>query len=111
MDTEVRSPATQSAQERRLLCYVEFNQKVKTLFGQKTFSTSTLPRWDPTDRNPYIASFEKDGFKFILVSVHIFFGSDDDSDDMERRQLETYAVGRWADLRRNSSNAYALLNQ
>ena len=40
-----------------------------------------------------------------MVSVHIYFGSNS-TISMNRRSLETYAVGRWADLRRRSANAY-----
>ena len=57
------------------------------------------------DRNPYIAAFEAGRFNFTLANVHLFYGGDTD-DDRQRRSLETYAVGRWADLRRKSKNAY-----
>ena len=57
------------------------------------------------DRSPYIASFKKGAFKFLAVSVHNFFGSES-QEDMERRSLETYAIGRWADLRRDDKDAY-----
>jgi endonuclease/exonuclease/phosphatase family metal-dependent hydrolase len=57
------------------------------------------------DRNPYAAAFRCGGFRFTLVNVHLFFGSHSAADE-NRRALETYAVGRWADLRRNSANAY-----
>jgi endonuclease/exonuclease/phosphatase family metal-dependent hydrolase len=70
----------------------------------------TLPRvtqkFDGFDRNPYIATFQAGAFKFLLVNVHIYFGSDS-TRAMNRRCLETYAVARWADNRRRSSNAYA----
>lgn len=59
------------------------------------------------DRNPFIASFGWRDRTFSMVTVHSFFGSDDDAADMERRALETYAVGRWADLERRSRNAYS----
>jgi hypothetical protein len=39
------------------------------------------------------------------VNVHLYYGKDTTA-DRKRRSLETYAVGRWADLRRNSANAY-----
>ncbi len=59
------------------------------------------------DRNPYLASFRAGQFRFVLVNVHLFFGSDDDPADMNRRALEAYAVGRWADLRTRDKDAYA----
>ncbi|MBI5136860.1 MAG: endonuclease/exonuclease/phosphatase family protein [Nitrospirae bacterium] len=57
------------------------------------------------DRNPYLAAFRAGNITFVLVNVHLFFGSDKD-EDVKRRALEAYAVGRWADLRRKSKNAY-----
>jgi hypothetical protein len=44
-------------------------------------------------------------FRFLLVSVHLYFGSDS-KEDMERRALETIAVARWAAKRRDSKNAF-----
>lgn len=58
------------------------------------------------DRSPYLASFQAGSFCFILANVHLYFGSDDPV-DLDRRALEAYAVGRWADLRRNDPHAYA----
>lgn len=58
------------------------------------------------DRSPYLAAFQAGSFRFVLASVHLFFGSDKKS-DMDRRALEAYAVARWADLRRNDPHAYA----
>ena len=43
----------------------------------------------------------------MAVNVHLFFGSDSASGDIARRRNETYAVGRWADLRRDSDYAYS----
>ena len=58
------------------------------------------------DRNPYVAAFRAGTFTFVLVNVHLYFGSDS-TRSKNRRSLETYAVGRWADLRRKSDTAYA----
>lgn len=62
------------------------------------------------DRNPYLASFRADGLSFVLVNVHLYFGTaqgkEDKVRDMERRCLEAYAVGRWADLREGNDDAY-----
>jgi len=57
------------------------------------------------DRSPFLGSFQAGDFRFLLASVHLYFGSDDDA-DLERRALEAYAVGRWADLRRDDEHAY-----
>jgi|GEM_PF-6128863 len=57
------------------------------------------------DRSPYLAAFRAGALTFLLVNVHLFFGSDDPA-DVGRRALETYAVARWADLRRGSDHAY-----
>jgi endonuclease/exonuclease/phosphatase family metal-dependent hydrolase len=56
------------------------------------------------DRNPYIALFSAGTFSFQLVSVHLYFGSESTT-SMNRRALETLAVARWADYRRNSGRA------
>ncbi len=58
------------------------------------------------DRSPYLAAFEAASFRFLLANVHLYFGSDRPA-DMERRALEAYAVGRWADLRGRDPHAFA----
>lgn len=66
-------------------------------------------RFDGFDRNPYIAAFSAGPLTFLLASVHLYFGSEKGAAskrDMNRRSLETFAVARWADLRRRSANAY-----
>ncbi len=63
-------------------------------------------RFDGFDRNPYLASLSCGAFDLALVSVHLYFGSES-AVSMNRRSLETYAVARWADLRRNSPHAYS----
>jgi endonuclease/exonuclease/phosphatase family metal-dependent hydrolase len=57
------------------------------------------------DRNPYLAAFKAGNFTFVLVNVHQYFGGEDPN-SVERRSLETYAVARWADLRRKNKHAY-----
>lgn len=58
------------------------------------------------DRSPYLAAFRAGGFTFVLVNVHLFYGSPGPA-DVGRRALETYAVARWADLRRQDPHAFA----
>jgi hypothetical protein len=62
------------------------------------------------DRNPYLAAFRAGSLTFLLVAVHLYFGGGKNAAtskrDMNRRSLETYAVARWADLRRRSRHAY-----
>lgn len=62
-------------------------------------------RFTGFDRNPYLAAFQAGSFKFSVVSVHLYFGGEDQA-SMHRRSLETYAVARWADLRRKSKYSY-----
>jgi endonuclease/exonuclease/phosphatase family metal-dependent hydrolase len=57
------------------------------------------------DRNPYLAAFVAGSFEFLLVNVHLFFGSTAQA-DIDRRALEAYAVARWADLRTRDVDAY-----
>jgi endonuclease/exonuclease/phosphatase family metal-dependent hydrolase len=69
----------------------------------------TLPgitqKFDGFDRNPYMAAFQAGSFQFLLVNVHLYYGSDS-AVSMNRRSLETFAVARWADNRRKSPNCY-----
>ncbi len=58
------------------------------------------------DRNPYLAAFSAGSLSFVLVNVHLFFGSSARA-DVERRALEAYATARWADLRRVNPHSYA----
>jgi hypothetical protein len=58
------------------------------------------------DRSPFLAAFKAGKFTFLLVCVHLYFGDDSEKKSIERRCLEAYAVGRWADLRRKSKNAF-----
>lgn len=57
------------------------------------------------DRGPYLGSFQSGKFRFMLVNVHLYFGSDKPN-DIERRTLETFAVAWWANRRRNDKNSY-----
>lgn len=61
--------------------------------------------FDGFDRNPYLAAFRAGTFEFLLVNVHLYFGTDS-TISMNRRSLETFAVARWADNRRKSPNCY-----
>lgn len=58
------------------------------------------------DRNPFAVAFEIDGFVATIVNAHLFFGSDS-TYSVNRRALETYALGRWADLRQQRGRAYS----
>lgn len=58
------------------------------------------------DRNPYLAAFRARSFTFILANVHLYFGRESHTASMERRCLEAYAVGRWADLNAKDETAY-----
>lgn len=53
------------------------------------------------DRNPYAVAFRKGNFDFTLVNAHLYYGSDSTAHE-NRRALEAYALGRWADLQRKS---------
>lgn len=65
------------------------------------------PEFRGFDRNPYLAAFQCGTFEFVILNVHLYFGSDSAPGDIARRRNETYAVGRWADLRRSSDYAYS----
>lgn len=58
------------------------------------------------DRNPYLVSFRAGELAFVLANVHLYFGEESEEAGMDRRCLEAYAIGRWADLRRRDAEAY-----
>jgi len=58
------------------------------------------------DRTPYLASFQVGTFSCLLVNVHLFFGSDANQRDIERRALETFSVARWAEQRERSKFSF-----
>jgi endonuclease/exonuclease/phosphatase family metal-dependent hydrolase len=61
------------------------------------------------DRAPYLASFNLIGtpLSVQLLNVHLFFGSDSDAADIDRRALETTAVAKWTAERNKSKYAGA----
>jgi endonuclease/exonuclease/phosphatase family metal-dependent hydrolase len=62
---------------------------------------SAKTKFDGFDRNPFIQSFRWKEFEFCLANVHLYYGSQKESKkSMERRQLETYAVARWANMQK-----------
>jgi endonuclease/exonuclease/phosphatase family metal-dependent hydrolase len=58
------------------------------------------------DRTPYLAMFQAGQSRFLLVNVHLFFGSDAKKADIGRRALETFAVARWAQQREKSKFSF-----
>jgi endonuclease/exonuclease/phosphatase family metal-dependent hydrolase len=67
---------------------------------------TTKAKFPGFDRGPYLVSFESGAFRFMLVNVHLFYGSEK-PEDIERRLLETYAVAWWANRRRTDKHTYA----
>lgn len=57
------------------------------------------------DRCPFLQSFIAGKFHFTLANVHNYFG-DDSPEKMQRRQLETFALARWAKRQSASDVAY-----
>lgn len=58
------------------------------------------------DRSPYLVSFKIKKFEFSLLNVHLYFGDDSEAASINRRCLEAFCVGRWADLRSKSKYSY-----
>jgi len=78
--------------------------------GEIAFPPSSLKRiklpgieqkFDGFDRTPYLAAFEAVNTSFTFVNVHLFFGNSK-LQSIQRRSLETFAVAKWADLRKRS---------
>lgn len=66
----------------------------------------TTQKFTGFDRPPYAVAFACEGFVMTVVNVHLFFGSNS-LHSVNRRALETYAVGRWADLRHKRGRAFS----
>ena len=63
-------------------------------------------KFDGFDRSPYMVSFRVNKFEFVLLNVHLYFGDDKEAVSINRRCLEAYCVGRWADLRGKSKYSF-----
>ena len=74
-------------------------------FPPSSYKTIKLPgikrKFEGFDRTPYLVVFEAGKTSFMFVNVHLFFGNDK-PDSVARRSLETFAVAKWADLRKRS---------
>ncbi len=74
-------------------------------FPPSRYKSVKLPgidrQFDGFDRTPFLVAFSLNGSSLMLVNVHLYFG-DDSPESMARRSLETFAVAKWADLRRKS---------
>ena len=74
-------------------------------FPPSSFKRIKLPgieqKFDGFDRTPYLAAFEAVNTSFTFVNVHLFFGNSKPQ-SIQRRSLETFAVAKWADLRKRS---------
>jgi len=74
-------------------------------FPPSRFNAIKLPginaQFSGFDRTPYLAAFSVGNTSLMFVNVHLFFG-DEKPDSIARRSLETFAVAKWADLRKKS---------
>jgi endonuclease/exonuclease/phosphatase family metal-dependent hydrolase len=71
----------------------------------KIAAAGTTALFTGFDRGPYLASFECGAFRFALLNVHLFYGSEAAA-DLDRRTLETFAVAWWADRTHRDANSY-----
>lgn len=53
------------------------------------------------DRTPYLAAFAVGRTSMMFVNVHLYYGNKTPA-SIARRSLETFAVAKWADLRKRS---------
>ena len=78
-------------------------------FPPSSFKRIKLPGIQQTfngfDRTPYLAAFEALNTSFTFVNVHLFFGNNKPT-SLGRRSLETFAVAKWADLRKKSTFSF-----
>lgn len=78
-------------------------------FPPSRFNSIKLPginaQFNGFDRTPYLAAFSVGDISLMLVNVHLFFG-DEKPESIARRSLETFAVAKWADLRKKSPYSF-----
>lgn len=68
--------------------------------------TGVAQTFEGFDRSPYMASFRINNFEFTLLTVHLYYGDDTEEKSINRRCLEAYCVGRWAELRGKSKYCF-----
>jgi hypothetical protein len=54
------------------------------------------------DRTPYLATFQCGKFTFLLINVHLYYGTATGKKELQRRSLEASAVALWAEDREKS---------
>jgi endonuclease/exonuclease/phosphatase family metal-dependent hydrolase len=78
-------------------------------FPPSRFKSIKLPGVDAQfngfDRTPYLAAFSVGKTSIMLVNVHLYYG-DKKPASIARRSLETFAVAKWADLRKKSPYSF-----
>jgi len=78
-------------------------------FPPSRFGSIKLPGVDAQfngfDRTPYLAAFAVGKTSMMFVNVHLFYG-DETPASIARRSLETFAVAKWADLRKKSTLSF-----
>lgn len=102
--------------ERMTYLYDSRKVRVLELIGEIAIPPSDLryiklkgiaQKFTGFDRNPYLTAFQAGSFTFLLVNCHLYFGKEKQAASINRRSLEAYAVGRWADLTVKSKLTYA----
>jgi exonuclease III len=68
--------------------------------------TGVAQTFEGFDRSPFMASFRINKFEFTLLTVHLYYGDDTEEKSINRRCLEAYCVGRWAELRGKSKYSF-----
>lgn len=112
-----RAVFTDASGNNERMAYLYNSEKVKQLekIGEIAMAAEDLEnvklpgisyKFNGFSRTPFLATFKVNSFEFALVNVHLYFGDDTEKKSIERRTLETFAVARWADLRRKSKNAF-----
>lgn len=100
--------------ERLVYIYDASRVKTKELFAEIAIPESNRQKYDPPDirrrfkgfnRNPFLVSFERNEFSFILANVHIYFGKESGVEYL-KRLVEVYALAKWADDQRRSKTTY-----
>jgi endonuclease/exonuclease/phosphatase family metal-dependent hydrolase len=86
---------------------VQFGQLVgKATLEPDEFARAGGQSFHGYSRTPYIGTFHRGSLRIEIVSVHSFFGKENDPADMERRLGETRAVGWWCQERSKDPDSY-----
>ena len=101
--TDVSSEEDGGNHERIAFLYDTNKVSFKNVAGEIVLPHTELIQGMQFARTPFCVSFQAGWFKFNLATVHIVYGNSDE--DLNRREAEIGAIGRFLDARAKSEKA------